>query len=47
MKRRSKPVATDTVCSDTPSEDYGSACAQMFAGTKVFITDVYGIKKDK
>ena len=47
MKRRSEPIATDTVFADTPAIDNGSACAQVFVGTKTFISDVYGMKSDK
>ena len=45
-KLRSEPVATDTMCSDTPAVDNGSTCAQFFLGTKTLVTDVYGIKTD-
>ena len=47
VKRRSEPVSTDTVYSDTPAIDDGSTCAQFFVGTKTLITDVYGMKTDK
>ena len=47
VKRRSEPVATDTVYSDTPAMDDGSTCAQLFVGTKTLVTDVYGMKTDK
>ena len=46
-KRRSEPVATDTVYSDTPAIDDGSTCAQLFVGTTTLVTDVYGMKTDK
>ena len=46
-KRRSEPVATDTVFSDTPAVNDGSKCAQVFAGTKTLVSDVYGMKSDK
>ena len=47
VKRRSEPVATDTVYADTPAIDNGSTCAQVFVGTKTFVSDVYGMKSDK
>ena len=47
MKRQSGLVATGTVCSDTPTEDNGSTCAQLFVSTKTLDTDVYGMKRDK
>ena len=47
VKRRSEPVATDTVHSDAPAVDDGSTCAQIFVGTKTLVIDVYGIKTDK
>lgn len=47
VKRRSEPVATDAVFADTPAIDNGSKCAQVFVGTKTFVSDVYGMKSDK
>ena len=47
IKRRSEPVATDTVFADTPAIDDGSKCAQVFAGTKTLVSDVCGMKSDK
>ena len=47
MKRRSKPVAADTVHSDTPAIDDGSTCMQLFVGTATLVTDVYRMKTDK
>ena len=47
VKRRSEHVATDTVCCDTPAIDDGSACDQLFVGTKTSMTDVHGMKSDK
>jgi hypothetical protein len=44
--RRSEPVATDTVFADTAA--YGTACrlAQLFVGTKTFVTDIYPMKME-
>ena len=47
VKRRSKLVATDTFYSDTPSINDGSTCAHIFVGTKILVTDIYGMKTDK
>ena len=35
VKRRSDPVATDTVCYDAPAIDDGSKCSQELAGKKL------------
>ena len=32
---------------DTPAADDGSTCAQLFVGTKIIVSDVYGMKTDK
>jgi hypothetical protein len=42
-----KPVATDTIYSDTPVIDCGITSAQLFVGTKTHTADVYPIKSDK
>ena len=47
MKRRSEPVAAVTVFANAPAIDDGSKCAQVFAGAKTFVSDVYGMKSDK
>ena len=48
LKRRDKPVATDTVFSDTPAIDGGQTCAQIYVGsTETLVTDVYGMKTGK
>ena len=47
LKCRDKPVATDTVCSDTSAIDDGSTSTQIFVRTKTLVTDVYRIKLDK
>jgi hypothetical protein len=44
---RDKPVATDTIYSDTPAIDCGITSAQLFVGTKTHTADVYPIKSDK
>jgi hypothetical protein len=46
VHRRDKPVATDTVYSDsTPAVDSGATSAQLLVGTsKTLLTDVYGMK---
>ena len=46
VKRRSEPVATDSVYSNTPAIDNGCKQAQVFVGTKTMFTDVYGMKTD-
>ena len=46
-KRQYEPVATCTMCFDTPSMDDGSTFAQLFVGTKNLVTDAYGMKTDK
>ena len=45
--QRDKPIATNTVYSDTPAIDNGSKIAQFFVGTRSMFTDVYGMKSDK
>jgi hypothetical protein len=47
VHRQNKPVATNTVYSDTPAIDSGATSAQIFVGTKSLVTDVYGMKLDK
>ena len=47
ISKRSEPVATDTVYSYTPAVDDGSTSAQIFAGTKIMVTYLYGIRSDK
>jgi hypothetical protein len=44
---RDKPVAADTIYSDTPAIDCGITSAQLFVGTKTRTADVYPIKSDK
>ena len=46
VPRRSEPVATDTIFSDTPAVCGGQMAAQVFVGRKTFVTDAYGIKTD-
>jgi hypothetical protein len=46
VHRRDEPVATNTVFSDTPAIDGGETCAQIFVGTKSFVTDVEGMKTE-
>ena len=46
IKRRNKPVATDTVYCDDYVIDDESKCAQVI-GTKTIDYDVYGMKRDK
>ena len=47
MYRPDKPVATDTIYSDTTAIDDGSTCAQLFVGKKSLVSDVYGMKTYK
>ena len=42
-----KPIATDTVMSDTPAIDDGSTIAQFFCGYNTLDCDIYGIKNLK
>jgi hypothetical protein len=42
-----KPVATDTIYSDTPAIDCGVTSAQLFVSTKTHTADVYPIKFNK
>ena len=46
VQRRNEPVATDTVCSNTPAVDDGSTCAQIFVGVDTHFCDVYGMRTD-
>ena len=41
---RDKPVATDTIYSDTHVIDDGFTCNQLFVGTKSLVSYVYGMK---
>ena len=47
VKRRFEPVATNTIYSDTPAIDDGSAYTQIFVRTETLVADVYGMKTDK
>jgi hypothetical protein len=47
MHPRDKPVATDTIYSDTLAIDCGVTSAQLFVGTKTHTADAYPIKSDK
>ena len=47
VKRKSGPVAIDTVCCDTPEIDDGSKCAQEVVGANTILTYVHGMKSDK
>ena len=47
IPRRSEPVATDTIFSDTPAVDDGSTMAQFFCGRDTLVCDAYGIKSTK
>jgi hypothetical protein len=44
VKRCNKPVATDTVFSDTPAVESGVTCAQLFVGRESLVDYVYGLK---
>jgi hypothetical protein len=37
----------DTVYSDVAAIDDGSMCTQLYVGTKLTLTDVYGMKTEK
>jgi len=41
---QNKPIATNTIYSDTPTIDGGEIYAQIFVGTKTLLTDIYGMK---
>ena len=47
VHRRSEPVATDTVYSDTPAIDSGVTAAQFFVGTESLVCNVYPMQSDK
>ena len=47
IPRRNEPVATDTMFSDSPAINDGSAMAQFFVGKHTLVGDVYGIKSQK
>ena len=47
VHRRSEPVATDTVYSDTPAIDSGVTAAQFFVGTESLVCDIYPLQSDK
>ena len=47
VHRRDEPVATDTVYYNTPAIDNGATSAQIFVGTKILLTHIYGMKSDK
>ena len=44
---RNKPVATNTVYSDTPAIESGVTAAQFFVGTESMVCDVYPMKTNK
>ena len=45
--RRNKPVATDTLFSDTPEVNCGVTSAQLFFGCKSMVCDLYPIQSIK
>ncbi|KAL7578909.1 hypothetical protein ACA910_006884 [Epithemia clementina (nom. ined.)] len=47
IPRRSEPVATDTIYSDTPAVCSGVKSAQFFAGRKTLVCDVYPLQRAK
>ena len=47
IHRRHKPVATDTVFSDTPAVDRGVKQAQVFVGRDTLVADAYPMKSGK
>ena len=47
VSRRSEPVCTDTVFSDTPAIYGGETSAQLFVGKYSLVSDAYGMKTDK
>ena len=44
---RDKPVATDTIYSETSAIDDVYTCSQLFVVTKSLVLDVNGMKTDK
>ena len=44
VPRRHEPVATDTICSDTPAVDSGVKQAQVFVRRDSLVADVYPMK---
>ena len=44
---RNRPVATDTIFSDTPAINDGSTMAQFFVRKDTLVCDAYGIKSQK
>ena len=44
IPRRNEAVATDTIFSDTPAINDGSAMAQFFVGKETLVCDAYGMK---
>ena len=47
IHKRNKPVATDTIYSDTPAVDSGVKQARIFVGCITMVNDVYPMKTDK
>jgi hypothetical protein len=47
VQRQHKPVATDTVYSNTKAIADGSECAQFYVGRDSIYKSAYGCKKDK
>ena len=47
VPRRSEPLATDTVYSNTPAVNNGSTYAQFFVGLESMVCDVFPMKTDK
>ena len=44
VHRHNEPVATDSVFLDVPAIDDGATCAQLYFGTKTFVSDISGMK---
>ena len=47
VHRRSEPIATDTVYSNTPAVDNGAKYGQFFVGTESMVCDIFPMKTDK
>ena len=47
VHQRNKPVATDTVYSNTPAIESRVTAAQFFVGTESMVCDVYPMKTNK
>ena len=47
VHRRNEPLACDIIYSDTPALSGGQSSAVIFVGLHTYVTDVFGLKRDK